>query len=232
VVEDLAAVDVALLPGAGDVRFDCSCPDWSDPCRHSAAVCYLLATELDRDPFVLFLLRGMHRAELMERVRSRRAAVAEQGDGNDRTDAASADAVEAWGRLPLDHPLQPPPELLRRHGFRRTAASRHPGWDIDIPPEHGIDLWALGELALEATQRALAMLSDATPSGLTAVARADLARRAATCADAAQLRELAGRAGVTVDRLEEWATTWAEGGDAAFERPGTTAEKTTPGGTP
>ena len=31
----------------------CSCPDWADPCKHSAAVCYLVADALDADPFAL-----------------------------------------------------------------------------------------------------------------------------------------------------------------------------------
>lgn len=42
----------------------CSCPDASNPCKHIAAVYYLLGEEFDRDPFLLFLLRGMPREEL------------------------------------------------------------------------------------------------------------------------------------------------------------------------
>lgn len=40
---------------------DCSCPDWSNPCKHIAAVYYLLSEEFDRDPFLLFQLRGIKR---------------------------------------------------------------------------------------------------------------------------------------------------------------------------
>src|SRR5947209_5067370 len=35
----------------GDLTTDCSCPDWSNPCKHIAAVYYLLGEEFDRDPF-------------------------------------------------------------------------------------------------------------------------------------------------------------------------------------
>lgn len=49
----------------------CSCPDWGDPCKHVAGLCYLLASELDRDPFLLFELRGLTRSQLRsELVRS------------------------------------------------------------------------------------------------------------------------------------------------------------------
>ena len=49
-----------------DLETDCSCPDWSNPCKHIAAVYYLLGEEFDRDPFLLFKLRGMSREELIE----------------------------------------------------------------------------------------------------------------------------------------------------------------------
>jgi uncharacterized Zn finger protein len=48
-----------------DLETDCSCPDWSNPCKHIAAVYYLLGEEFDRDPFLLFKLRGLSREELI-----------------------------------------------------------------------------------------------------------------------------------------------------------------------
>lgn len=43
----------------GDIQTECSCPDWVNPCKHIAAVYYLLGEEFDRDPFLIFRLRGM-----------------------------------------------------------------------------------------------------------------------------------------------------------------------------
>ena len=57
-VDDVQAAGLDLLPGAGEVRTDCNCPDFAVPCKHSAAVCYLIADALDDDPFELLLLRG------------------------------------------------------------------------------------------------------------------------------------------------------------------------------
>ena len=54
-----------LLPASHkDFQTKCSCPDYSNPCKHIAGVYYLIAAELDRDPFLLFELRGLPRDEL------------------------------------------------------------------------------------------------------------------------------------------------------------------------
>ena len=65
-IEDaFSDVGIHLLPqGKGDFDTDCSCPDWDNPCKHIAGVYYLLARDLDRDPFVLFELRGLSREAL------------------------------------------------------------------------------------------------------------------------------------------------------------------------
>lgn len=56
------AAGLSLFPAKlSDVKTNCSCPDWSNPCKHIAAVYYLLGEEFDRDPFLIFQLRGMGR---------------------------------------------------------------------------------------------------------------------------------------------------------------------------
>src|SRR5436190_10069880 len=63
------AVNIALFPKASrDLDTKCSCPDSSNPCKHIAAVYYLLAEEFDRDPFLLVRLRGLSREELCARL--------------------------------------------------------------------------------------------------------------------------------------------------------------------
>jgi len=42
-----------------DMVRSCTCPDWGDPCKHMAALYYIIAREIDADPHVLFRLRGM-----------------------------------------------------------------------------------------------------------------------------------------------------------------------------
>jgi uncharacterized Zn finger protein len=66
-IEDaFKAAGLSLFPSKSkDLHTDCSCPDWSNPCKHIAAVYYLLGEEFDRDPFLIFRLRGMERQELI-----------------------------------------------------------------------------------------------------------------------------------------------------------------------
>ncbi|MCX6339403.1 MAG: SWIM zinc finger family protein [Candidatus Aureabacteria bacterium] len=57
---------LSLFPERGnDLKTECSCPDWANPCKHIAAVYYLLGEEFDRDPFLIFKLRGMSRKEFV-----------------------------------------------------------------------------------------------------------------------------------------------------------------------
>lgn len=56
-----------------DLVTNCSCPDWGDPCKHVAATHYVLGEALDRDPFLLFELRGRTRDQVLESLRAARA---------------------------------------------------------------------------------------------------------------------------------------------------------------
>ncbi|HUT90727.1 MAG TPA: SWIM zinc finger family protein [Thermoguttaceae bacterium] len=73
-------VGLSLFPAKHrDLRTDCSCPDWSNPCKHIAAVYYLLGEEFDRDPFLIFRLRGMERDELVKLIGSEPGAAKKAG---------------------------------------------------------------------------------------------------------------------------------------------------------
>src|ERR1039457_1959902 len=54
---------------AGDLDMRCSCPDWGVPCKHLAAVCYVLAEAFDDDPFAVLAWRGRGREELLGSLR-------------------------------------------------------------------------------------------------------------------------------------------------------------------
>lgn len=65
--EAFKAAGLTLFPARkSDLATECSCPDWSNPCKHIAAVYYLLGEEFDRDPFLIFKLRGMSREALID----------------------------------------------------------------------------------------------------------------------------------------------------------------------
>jgi uncharacterized Zn finger protein len=68
--EVFAGCGTPLFPGsAADLDMHCNCPDWGVPCKHLAAVCYVLAEEFDRDPFGMLAWRGKDRAELLATLR-------------------------------------------------------------------------------------------------------------------------------------------------------------------
>jgi uncharacterized Zn finger protein len=91
-IEDLfsnSAVGCSLFPtDARDLHTRCSCPDLANPCKHIAAVYYLLGERFDEDPFLMFLLRGRSQADIVAALRARRA-------GPDTEPAAEVEHMEA-----------------------------------------------------------------------------------------------------------------------------------------
>jgi len=71
--EAFAESSGTLFPASAD-GFDsaCSCPDWENPCKHVAAVYFLLAEAFDRDPFLIFAWRGRGKDDLLAGLRARR----------------------------------------------------------------------------------------------------------------------------------------------------------------
>ena len=57
--------DRGLFPKPGEIKLDCSCPDWATMCKHVASVLYGVGSRLDDRPESLFLLRGVDTAELI-----------------------------------------------------------------------------------------------------------------------------------------------------------------------
>ena len=99
VEEAFAEAGLSLFPGgAKDMSTECDCPDWSNPCKHIAAVYLLLGEEFDRDPFLIFKMRGMDREELlgMAGLRSVPGAGAPE-DGAARPEPLPSEPDAFWG---------------------------------------------------------------------------------------------------------------------------------------
>ena len=97
-----------LFPrSATDLDMHCSCPDWGVPCKHLAAVCYVLAEEFDRDPFAMLAWRGQGRDELLTALRQIQGA-APGSAGSGQVGATSAGIASAA----LDVPAPPLTECL------------------------------------------------------------------------------------------------------------------------
>lgn len=205
VADDVRALGLDLLPGPGDVQPRCSCPDWADPCKHAAAVCYLVADALDDDPFGLLALRGRGRAEILAALRARRRpATVPPPSTEERSVDTGIRARDAWARTagPLPATTSPP---------------RHPGHlavlGADPPPGSGVDVAGLRALAADAALRALDLVRGARQTGLELTHDQDLGRRAANAlGDSEELRAMARQAGITTRHLLHWALAWRDGG--------------------
>jgi len=106
-----AEAGLSLFPSTPDeLSTQCSCPDWANPCKHTAAVFYILAEAFDDDPFLVLAWRGRTRERLLERLREVRAAAP----------AAPAEEPEVAPPPPADF-WKAGPELAGLHFAPRAA---------------------------------------------------------------------------------------------------------------
>ncbi len=135
--EVFAACGTPLFPRSSrDMEMSCSCPDWEVPCKHLAAVCYVLAEAFDDDPFAILAWRGRGREDLLAAIRAAapgylpagaRTAGGDQPEAGpappviDVADPPLADALDRFfepglspARLRALPPALAPPDLLLR----------------------------------------------------------------------------------------------------------------------
>jgi uncharacterized Zn finger protein len=215
IARDAAAAGLDLLPGGGELGPRCSCPDDADPCKHSAAACYLITDALDTDPFTLFLLRGRTRDQVLAGIRARRrgtVAARAAGPGTEAGDHADAgadegvDARTAFGAPESALPIPSVPLPPRRPGTPAALPVDPPPWRSGLRED-------LVELAADAASRAWEMaVGLSADAGLRLDAGADLARRAARALGTPAFGALAARSGVGERDLARHALAWRQGG--------------------
>lgn len=101
--EAFAAANVSLFPDKrAELATDCSCPDYANPCKHVAAVHYILGEQFDEDPFLLFRLRGRSQEQILEALRARRATAggfAEDTDDADEVVIPLAETIDSFWEM-------------------------------------------------------------------------------------------------------------------------------------
>jgi uncharacterized Zn finger protein len=148
--EVFQAEGLSLFPKAhGDLKTECACPDWSNPCKHIAAVYYLLGEAFDQDPFLMFRLRGMEREALLAQLGE--AVSEDAGEPPAAPEPLPADPAVFWTMPPLletevgsRRTPTPSAALLRRLG-------PFPFWRGDVAPLEELEpvYAAMGTRALE-----------------------------------------------------------------------------------
>jgi uncharacterized Zn finger protein len=114
-----------------DLETSCDCPDDGDPCKHIAAVHYVLGEALDRDPFLLFELRGRAREQVLEALRAARGTAKSKKSGGAAkvSEGPAGVALKKLSAASYDAAPAPLPAL---------------SFSFDPPPTHGAVLRQLG----------------------------------------------------------------------------------------
>lgn len=104
-----------------DLETDCSCPDWASPCKHVAAVHYVLGEAFDKDPFLLFELRGRSREQVLQALSRLRSGGTEML--SDAAVEATSVAVQSGDPASYEQPPTPLPGLRFSFDSPRVPAA-------------------------------------------------------------------------------------------------------------
>ncbi|BCJ37239.1 hypothetical protein Athai_47420 [Actinocatenispora thailandica] len=121
------AVGLALLPERPELELECSCPQWSVPCRHLIAVLHEVARSFDDDPLLMLLWRGRRYERLRRRLQALTA---------DQPAAGAAPAEREPTRTPVPLTRSPRTYWLGEHPEQLAWPEDHPPQDPDPAPRH------------------------------------------------------------------------------------------------
>ncbi|MBC7325377.1 MAG: hypothetical protein H5T99_08705, partial [Moorella sp. (in: Bacteria)] len=97
-----------------------------NPCKHIAAVYYLLGEKFDGDPFLLFLLRGREKEAIIRTLREKRAALAGGGQSLPVKEAEKTEPVAEENRFPPELPVNPVEFWQAGEGLAAFQVKMHP----------------------------------------------------------------------------------------------------------
>ena len=115
-----------LFPSPKEIKLSCSCPDWADMCKHVAAALYGVGARLDRQPELLFTLRGVDAQDMIAKAGAHLAAPAPGAASNkvllddDVAALFGLDMAEERVAAPAD----PGPAALPKRGQSERATKR------------------------------------------------------------------------------------------------------------
>ena len=124
VMEIVTRKGEGLFPSPREISLKCSCPDWATMCKHVAATLYGVGARLDREPELLFTLRGVDPAEMVEAAVDQPPTVCESRRGR----ALKTDELSSVFGVDIDmgeassEDVSTPAKPVKR--ARRTAQTR------------------------------------------------------------------------------------------------------------
>jgi uncharacterized Zn finger protein len=140
------SVGLSLFPSsARELSMDCSCPDWEVPCKHLAAVFYLLAESFDTDPFAILGWRGRDREDLLVTLNALRSGGPPAADHAERADAAVplADCLHSYFSPQAEIPFRGPAQTRSD-----SLLDQLPAADLAIRGKHIVEVLRPAYLAV------------------------------------------------------------------------------------
>ena len=112
-----------LFPSPKEIKLDCSCPDYSDCCKHIAAVMYGVGARLDKQPELLFLLRDVDHQELVTEAVSDGNLEQELSSGANTLDGADLGAMFGIELVPVASASKKKPAAKKPVAGRKKTAT-------------------------------------------------------------------------------------------------------------
>ncbi|MFH1761931.1 MAG: hypothetical protein ABIA63_12605 [bacterium] len=115
-----------LFPSPGEIKFDCSCPDWASMCKHVAAALYGVAVHLDNRPELFFDLRNVKMQDLIGKVVKKQAKKMIKSSKKKSTriiEAKDKDLSELFG-VSMDTPSKPKKKPVKKRIKNKTVKGK------------------------------------------------------------------------------------------------------------
>jgi uncharacterized Zn finger protein len=123
VMQRLTCPKEGLLPAPREISLKCSCPDSARLCKHLAAVLYGVGAHFDRDPKLLFLLRGVDHQELVSQ--SSAAHNLDVALGQPQSDFTNEDLGSIFGiELDVSAPVTKPKRAAKKASPKKKVAKK------------------------------------------------------------------------------------------------------------
>lgn len=225
-LDEASSAGVNLLPEPSEITTACSCNTPGSPCKHAAAVLYIMADSFDEDPFDLLEFRGLDGHAVIERVNAMRAA----NDNPESEDAtASADGSDSASNPPETESPAPQTDVSTSMMPGELAWKREPSplpealpvpsepttivpWASSPPPRSPFTAAGLLTITADAAARAHNMLTAGGSPSLHLDRHADLARRAAEAEDTNRWPSISSASPFSSQELRARAAAWRVAG--------------------